>query len=261
MHRTGLFIDRAGFLQRRNPLTKGTGVVLLVGATFLLPAPLTGIALLIGTLLPLAFASAVGWRFLEILLKTLLPVLISLVLVQGFFFPSPDPTTVAVGPLLFRRAGLEFALNTGSRLLIVAGAPLLLFQTTHPGMLVQALTQSGMPRSVGYILLVALQLLPAISERAVGVAEAQRARGLETEGSVLQRIRGVVPLVSPLIVGALIEAEERAMAIESRAFNAPGPKTWIRDIPDPPVERIARMVLLGMLAALVVWRVVAAIAG
>jgi energy-coupling factor transport system permease protein len=49
------------------------------------------------------------------------------------------------------------------------------------------------------------------------------------------------------------------MAIESRAFNAPGPKTWIRDTPDPPVERIARMVLLGMLAALVVWRVVAAV--
>ncbi|MGQ9548737.1 MAG: energy-coupling factor transporter transmembrane component T family protein [Roseiflexus sp.] len=257
MQRTGLFIDRVGFLQRRHPLTKGSGVVLLVGATFLLPAPLTGIALLIGVLLPLAFVSAVALRFLEILAKTLLPVLISLVLVQGFFFPGPDQTTVAVGPLLFRRAGLEFALNTGSRLLIVAGAPLLLFQTTHPGTLVQALTQSGMPRSVGYILLVALQLIPAIGERAVGVAEAQRARGLETESSVLRRIRGIVPLISPLIVGALVEVEERAMAIESRAFTALGPKTWIRDIPDPPVERIARMVLLGMLGMLVVWRVIA----
>lgn len=255
MQRTGLFIERAGFLQRLNPLTKATGALLLIGATFLLPAPLTGAALLGGGLLPLALASLVARRFLDILLKTLLPVLISLVLVQGLFFPTADPTIVAIGPLLFRRAGLQFALDTGSRLLVVAGAPLLLFQTTHPGMLVQALIQSGMPRSIGYILLVALQLIPAISERAVGVAEAQRARGLETEGNVLQRIRGVLPLISPLIVGALVEAEERAMAIEARAFNAPGPKTWVRAIPDPPAERMARIAMLTALGTLVVWRV------
>ncbi len=255
MQRTGLFIERAGFLQRLNPLTKVTGVLLLIGATFLLPAPLTGAALLAGVLLPLAFVSLIGRRFLDILLKTLLPALISLVLVQGLFFPTSDPTTVAVGPLLFRRAGLQFALNTGSRLLVVAGAPLLLFQTTHPGTLVQGLIQSGMPRSIGYILLVALQLIPAISERAVGVAEAQRARGLETEGNVLQRIRGVLPLISPLIVGALVEAEARAIAIEARAFNAPGPKTWLRDIPDPRAEYAARIMMLAALGALIVWRI------
>ncbi len=261
MQRTGLFIERAGFLQRLNPLTKVTGVLLLIGATFLLPAPLTGAALTVGALLPLAFASLVAHRFLDVLVKTLLPVLISLALVQGLFFPTSDPTTVAVGPLLFRRAGLQFALDTGSRLLVVAGAPLLLFQTTHPGALVQALIQSGMPRSIGYIVLVALQLIPAISERAVGVAEAQRARGLETEGSVLQRIRGVLPLISPLIVGALVEAEERAMAIEARAFNAPGPKTWVRDIPDPPVERTARIGMLAALGALIVWRIASLFSG
>lgn len=229
--------------------------MLLIGMTFLLPAPLTGAILLPGVLLPLAFASLVASRFLDVLVKTLLPVLISLALVQGLFFPTADPTTIAIGPLLFRRAGLQFALDTGSRLLIVAGAPLLLFQTTHPGTLVQALIQSGMPRSIGYILLVALQLIPAISERAVGVAEAQRARGLETEGNVLRRVRGVLPLVSPLIVGALVEAEERAMAIEARAFNAPGPKTWLRDIPDPRAEQIVRIGMLAALGALIVWRV------
>ncbi|MCS6840992.1 MAG: energy-coupling factor transporter transmembrane protein EcfT [Roseiflexus sp.] len=255
MQRTGLFIERAGFLQRLNPLTKITGALLLIGATFLLPAPLTGAALLGGVLLPLALASLVVRRFLDTLLKTLLPVLISLALVQGLFFPTADPATVAVGPLLFRRAGIQFALDIGSRLLVVAGAPLLVFQTTHPGTLVQALIQRGMPRSVGYMLLTALQLIPAVTERAARVAEAQRARGLETEGNILQRIRGLLPLISPLIVGALIEAEERAMALEARAFNAPGPKTWVRDIPDPPAERMARIVMLTALGALIVWRV------
>lgn len=261
MQRTGLFVERAGFLQRLNPLTKGAGVLLLIGATFLLPPPITGGVLLVGVLLPLAYASLLARRFLTILVKTLMPVLISLVLVQGLFFPSSDPTIIAVGPLLFRRAGLQFALDTGSRLLVVAGAPLLWFQTTHPGMLVQALIQTGMPRSIGYIVLVALQLLPAISERAIAVSEAQRARGLETEGTILKRMRGVLPLVSPLIVGSLIEAEERAMAIEARAFNAPGPKTWLHDIPDHPAERVARTVMLTMLAVLIGWRIMVSMAG
>ncbi len=259
MQRTGLFLERVGFLQRLNPLTKLTGALLLIGAAFLLPTPLAGAALLVLALMPLAAASAVLRSFVDVLLKTLLPVILSLLLVQGLFFPGADPATIMLGPFAFRRAGLEFALTTASRLLIVAGAPLLIFQTTHPIILVQALTERGMPRSIGYILLVALQLIPAMSERAAGVAEAQRARGLETEGGLLQRARGVLPLVSPLIVGALVDAEERAMAIESRAFTAPGRKTWLHDVPDPPVERSARLVMWLALGALIVWRAAVAV--
>ena len=59
-------------------------------------------------------------------------------------------------------------------------------------------------------------------ERASVIAGAQRARGLDTEGSVRARLRGVLPLVGPVILSSLTEVEERSLALEVRAFGRPG---------------------------------------
>ena len=64
-------------------------------------------------------------------------------------------------------------------------------------------------------------------ERAETIIAAQRARGLDTEGSVWRRIRGVVPIVGPVILGAIGEVEERTMALEARGFTRPGRRTLL----------------------------------
>jgi hypothetical protein len=60
-------------------------------------------------------------------------------------------------------------------------------------------------------------------------------------------------------VGALVDTEERAMALESRAFMAEGPKTTLRDIPDTPADHWGRTLLLLLLLALVIWRAASAV--
>ena len=90
-------------------------------------------------------------------------------------------------------------LGSGSPLRIV----LLLLRTTHPADLVFALTEHSLPRSFCYILLVTLQIIPDMSARATAILEAQRSRGLETQGG-LRQVRALAPLVGPLVVGALV---------------------------------------------------------
>jgi len=118
-----------------------------------------------------------------------------------------------------------------------------------------ALTERGMPRSIGYILLVTLQIAPDMISRATAIMEAQRSRGLETQGG-LRRVRALVPLVGPLVVGALVDVEERAMAIESRAYTAPGPKTSLRELVDTTGQRITRWLMLLGIAALIAVRLI-----
>jgi energy-coupling factor transport system permease protein len=137
---------------------------------------------------------------------------------------------------------------------------LLVLQSTHPADLVFALTERGLPRSIGYVLLVALQLVPDMSARATAILEAQRSRGLETQRGIM-KVRAIVPLVGPLIVGALVDVEERAMALESRAYMAPGPKTNLRQLVDTPAQRVARLLMLVAIVALIVSRVAIAIWG
>jgi len=99
--------------------------------------------------------------------------------------------------------------------------------------------------------------VPDMTARATAILEAQRSRGLETQRG-FSKARAIVPLLGPLVVGALVDVEERAMALESRAYTAPGPKTSLRVLVDTNGQRIARWLLLLGIAALIAWRVLAA---
>jgi energy-coupling factor transport system permease protein len=248
------FIPGSSLLHRLHPLTKISAAALAITATYLLPwllAPLV----LFGMLLGLAYLSSMARPFLRSALRVLLPITISLFLIQGLLFPPPGATPLPLGPITLRREGLEFAFLTSTRLLTFTGTFLLLLQTTHPADLVFALTERGLPRSIGYILLVALQIVPDMSARATAILEAQRSRGLETQGGA-RRVRALVPLVGPLVVGALVDVEERAMALESRAYTAPGPKTSLRQLIDSNGQRLARLVLLFGIVGLIGFRIV-----
>ena len=240
-------------LHRLHPLTKMVATALLVIAAYLLPGLLSPIALFLVVLL-LAYTSGIMGSFLRPVLLGILPVTLSLFIIQGILFPPAGATPLPIGPITLTREGLAFAFLISTRLLTFTSAILLLLRTTHPADLVFALTERGLPRGIGYILLVTLQIAPDMIGRATAILEAQRSRGLETQGG-LRRVRAIVPLVGPLVVGALVDVEERAMALESRAYTAPGPKTSLRELVDTTGQRIARWLMLLGIAALIVGRI------
>lgn len=235
-----------------HPLTKLAGAGLILAAAYLLPGALTPLLLFLLVAL-LAVTAGVAGSILSTVAKVVLPVTISLFLIQGILFPPAGATPLPLGPITLTREGLLFAYLISMRLVVMSAVVLLVLRTTHPADLVYALTQRGLPRSIGYILLVSLQIVPDMSARATAILEAQRSRGLETQRGFF-RVRGIVPLIGPLVVGALVDVEERAMALESRAYTAPGPKTSLRQLFDSPAQRVARLLLLLALAALIGWR-------
>jgi energy-coupling factor transport system permease protein len=91
-------------------------------------------------------------------------------------------------------------------------------------------------------------------ERANTITAAQRGRGLDTEGSVLRRVRGIVPIVGPTILGSISEVEERTMALEARAFGRPGHRTLLWAPPDTGRQRLVRWALLLALPAMLITR-------
>ena len=86
------------------------------------------------------------------------------------------------------------------------------------------------------------------------ISESQRARGLDTEGSFLTRVRGLLPIVGPVIIGSLTEVEERSLALESRAFSRPGRRHLLWAMPDEDWERVLRWVLFLLLVAAAIAR-------
>jgi energy-coupling factor transport system permease protein len=234
-------------------LTKLAAAGLTLAATYLVPGALAPLALFLIVVL-LAVVGGVARSILGTVFKLILPIAISLFLIQGILFPPAGATTLTtIGPVRLTYEGLLFAYLISARLLVLSATVLLVLRTTHPADLVYALTERGLPRSIGYILLVSLQIVPDMTARATAILEAQRSRGLETQRGFF-KVRGIVPLVGPLVVGALVDVEERAMALESRAYTAPGPKTSLRQLIDSPAQRVARLLLLLGIVALIGWR-------
>jgi energy-coupling factor transport system permease protein len=244
-----LYLPRQSGLHRLHPLTMLVVAGFCLVAGLALPGPWGPYFVFLLFVLPLAALGQVSSNLLSGALKIVLPFAISVFLIQGLFWSQGTPV-VPLGPLSLKREGLLFAAQSAGRILVIAGSFLLLTLTVRPDMLMIALDQRGAPKALTYIVLSTIQIVPRFRAKANTILDAQRARGLETEGGVGRRVRALLPLVVPLVLSSIIDIEERAMSLEARAFARSGPKTSLLVLPDSPSQRVARALLvLGMIAA------------
>lgn len=191
-----------------------------------------------------------GRAFLPFVLATV-PLLVSIVLINTFLYPGATDTILVVGPFHATASGLTVAGQASMRILAFALSVAVFALTTPTDDLLADLESRGLGRRASFVVGAAIRTIPRLAARAGEVADSQRARGLDTEGSPWRRIRGVVPLAGPMISGALSEVEERAMALEARAFSAPSRRATIRPMPDDAGQRLGRWALgLGTLVLL-----------
>lgn len=212
-----------------------------------------------GWLLPLLIlASAVGIaarlglgrKLLPFVLVTI-PLAVSILVVNTLAYPGATDTIGQLGPFSPSWSGLAAAIQATLRLIAFAMSAALFALTTTPDDFVSDLERRGVGRRLIFVISAAIGTVPRMLQRAREITDAQRARGLDTEGRVWRRVRGLLPLTGPLVLGALTEVEERTMALEARGFTAPGRRTVLRPLPDSRGQRALRWVgLLGTLALL-----------
>jgi energy-coupling factor transport system permease protein len=248
-----LYIDHDRGLQRLHPLTKLVVTLFLVVLAFLLPSMWAGYVVFLLGVVPLALWGGILRPLWSALWKIVLPFAISMFVIQGLFWTGGTPV-VSLGPLSLKAEGLVFATTITGRLLAIMGSFLLFSLGTPPDDLMISLEERGVPNSVTYIILSTIQLVPGLQVRAGKIRDAQRARGLETEGNIFQRMRSMLPLVEPLVLGSIIDVDERAIALEARGFSSNTPKTFFRTVEDRRWEQIFRWALLILSVILILVR-------
>jgi energy-coupling factor transport system permease protein len=68
-------------------------------------------------------------------------------------------------------------------------------------------------------------------------------------------LRGLLPLVGPVVLSSLTEVEERSLALEVRAFGRPGRRQLLWRLPDSGLQLVGRLLLLGLLVAAIALRI------
>jgi len=121
---------------------------------------------------------------------------------------------------------LEYSFAMTLRFIVLVSSFSIFFLTTSPDHLGLALEQSHVPYEFCFAFTTAVRFVPVLAEEAQTIMDAQKARGLELErGNFIKRVRNYIPILIPLIVGAIRRSLELAEAMESRAWGASEKRT------------------------------------
>src|SRR3954452_14657560 len=157
----GYFVAGSSWLHRRNPLTKLLALALVLFATFLLPPillPFLAVAIL------LAGWSAGLLRPMVRAMRIPALLLVSIVLVNAFFFPGAKDILVSIGPLSISREGLTFGLISGGRIVVAFLAAVALLFTTLADDMLESLISRGASHRIAFVVLSAVQMVPRMQE-------------------------------------------------------------------------------------------------
>jgi energy-coupling factor transport system permease protein len=220
----------------------------------------TPLVLLVLLVVPAAFLAGVLGRVARLALAVSLPIVVSVALVSILTRPGEN-VLFELGPLRATLEGVDFAAQVTLRVIVMSMVLVLFGLTTEPRAIVADLERRGLPPRVTFGIAAALDAVPAMVERARDVTAAQRARGLDTEGSVVARLRGLPSLVGPVLLSSLAEVEERSLALDARGFERPGRRQPLWAPADSPAEQVARWVIVAAVVVLVLGRVAGPLAG
>lgn len=244
MHeRLSFYVKRESLLHHLNPLTKITLVLSIILISIFSPWYWTSHILLLFVIMPLGFAGKVAKEYFISAIKLIIPAAGFIFFMQAFFQPGGETVIFKFWFLDVTQESLSFAFRISTRITVMISAFTLFLLTTHPNELMTDLTRRGLPPQFAYVIISTLQILPQMQAKAQTIIAAQQSRGLDTESTFLKRAGSVLPLVSPLVFGSLVEVEERAIAIEARGFTSKKVKTSLYEIPDRSSDQIIRWFL------------------
>ena len=175
-------------------------------------------------------------------------------------FLTPGETLVQVWIIRITREGLLQAGYMAVRLIyLIMGSSLMTFTTTP-----NSLTD-GLEKGLGFLkvfrvpvheiamtMSIALRFIPLLTEEADKIMKAQMARGADFEsGSLLQRIKALIPLLVPLFISAFRRASDLAMAMEARCYRGGEGRTKLYPLQYQKRDAAAYLLLAAYLAAMI----------
>ena len=201
-------------------LVLGYIVVLFVGSN-----PL-GLTLSVLFLLAAYKVAKIPFKLITKSLKPIIPIVLFTSLLNLFFVPGEPLFTLWV--LTVTKEGLYNVIILTVRIVCLIVGTSLLTYTTSPIVLTDALERLMKPLGVfklpvhelAMMMTIALRFIPTLIEETDKIMSAQKSRGAELDtGSLMHRVKALIPVLTPLFVSAFRRADELAMAMECRCYR------------------------------------------
>lgn len=178
---------------------------------------------------------------LKTIVKGLKPLIFILIFtgILNLFMTPGENVLVSFWGLKITTEGLVQAIFMVSRILMLIVGTFLLTYTTSPIALTDGLESLLGPlkklhlpvHELSMMMCIALRFIPTLIEETDKIMSAQKARGADFEtGSLMQRVKALVPILVPLFIGAFRRADELATAMECRCYQGGEGRTKMKTL-------------------------------
>lgn len=198
--------------------------------------------------------SKTATKFLSTFMKSILIVVLFIFIIQVFFVVNDDSQKIW-GFIHFSQIGLTTSLNMTSKIIAISSCVICFFQVTSVKDIIYALEKSGVSQKVTFVIASTIQLIPQMINLSKTITDAQRSRGIETEGKLLVRLKAFVPMMGPLVLSSIQQIEERVLTLESRAFSSKAKKTSIYELKKQKADYIIMAFCAAIFIGYIVWRI------
>lgn len=148
--------------------------------------------------------------------------------ILNIFFTAGETVLLSFWIITITLEGVIRAVFMMARILMLITGTFLLTYTTSPIALTDGLESLLGPlkklhlpvHELSMMMCIALRFIPTLIEETDKIMCAQKARGADFEnGSLLQRVKALVPILVPLFISAFRRADELATAMECRCYQ------------------------------------------
>ncbi len=229
--------EKSGWFTGLDIRSKGCLFILFMVWTILFNDPVCHTFMLL-VILWIGMGSGLTLRQMLSRLVPLLPLFLMIMLFTGFTTPAgvvqPDnamPLITFGESLHITKGGLLLGLTFLIRLINMVVFTLLILTATPLDDFINLFVKLKLSRTLSFIITTAIRFVPELDRKRERIIAAQKARGIDlTEGSRFRQFRARIAIMVPLIVNAILIADQLTMALMNRGFGYRNQWTMMTDL-------------------------------
>lgn len=185
---------------------------------------------------------------------------VALTAVINIFFIQTGSVILEFWKIKIYSGGVEKALFIALRIFLLLIISSALTYTTTPTSLTDAIESLLKPLSkiginihtFAMMMTIALRFIPTLIEETGKIMNAQKARGASMDdGSIIKRIKAVIPILIPLLASSIRRATELADAMECRCYHGGEGRTRLKIMKSSPKDYISIFLFILLIAGVV----------
>ena len=180
-----------------------------------------------------------------------------------FFYKSENPIW-SWKFLSISKESIFYTIFLAVRLFLLVLGSSLLTLTTTPVALADGIESLLTPlkwirfpvHELALIMSIALRFIPILTDETARIMNAQKARGADFEsGSLVKRVKAIVPILIPLLISAFRRADELGDAMDARCYAGSKVRTKYKKLQFGWRDVFAFFVCVALLAGIILLRI------